>query len=1325
MAGSFISNVNAIADKLEVIDDANKKFNEGVIPVLEEIAQLDLEVAIDDLKKGTLRGDRKLDIYLPLNVPGITQDKLDKYTTDTTVAAELNALWGEDVATMPMYSKMEIEFDDIEGDVPAITKTLIFENQFVDTVGDLKSELERDVVIDPQAQITLISDVNSIVKGSYVLTIKPEGLDPVEFSYTATGATAPSVLTILDSLFTQINSDPILYPLIDPDLVNNNTGLLLTSKNIGTEQSPEYTAFTASIKDNMTIADNVYDKTLTTIIPIEAAAYSFNLEGISGGLVNVTYESVSGDTEADICAGIVTEVNALHTSGVIAITATTDTSNVLLQHDNPSTSFNITVTPMMSSETTQEQVDGSEVPNVFGEFKRDTLIDTTISVLDNKLRFYDEANRSSNIKEIRLYFKDSTDFVSYDWSDTTSAFQIIASKAGDIVTIGNNLQNLLTLTQNVDELKELQERIPQFIDTYDINGVANGDSDTIYNNMANLDIIAENIPELPSGEAGNLPKVWGNINDIITVADDLVLDEDIDPNTHSAIITISNDLNLIDSKIVEVANNLQGTNTVETVGLELQDPNDKITEVGTDLQTNNYITTLGTDLQLGVASTVKLVADDIASVNTVSTDITNVNTTATNIADVNTIATDIANVNTTAGSIASVNAVAANEININAVNTNEANINTVAVDIANVNAVGASIANVDTTATNIANINTVATDIANVNTVVSNLAEILLADDNATTATAQAVIATTQAGIATAKSDEIKAISVASTVTGAAGTNAAVTYNSADGKFTFIVPQGIKGDKGDSFEVNSVGLLASRGLYDGQQTGFSFLAVDTAEIYFKLSNTSGDWSVAAPFGKGDTGATGAVGNGIADITKTNTTGLVDTYTITYTDTTTDTFTVTNGTDGVEVNDATTALDTTWSSTKISSELSGKEPADATILKSADIGTAVLAPDGDGSGLSNVGIGSFIDTSIAISSDGSALASDTDGTSANNIAIGTNTLTSLTNGTLNIAIGSSALQSATIGANWDTAIGFEAGLSVTDGSFNVLLGRETGKSITTADYNVAIGDNALHGNLTSKLTGSYNIGIGNQTGYNLTTGQYNVLNGYKAGYSLTSASDNVFIGKEAGYYKTSLGNNVAVGARALKGSATNAAIGNTAIGDGAGINISTNNYNVCVGKNAGSNTSHLAGAYDSNYGIAIGYDAYLSTTGEMSLGNSAYITSAYTAVAFATRSDERQKDFYDMDLGLDFVTSITPRKYRWKEDAEASDKDSYFYGFSAQEVKANLPTDDKYGMHRTQGDEDGVQNLTYTEMIAPLYKAIQEQQEMINELKAELNTLKGL
>jgi hypothetical protein len=64
------------------------------------------------------------------------------------------------------------------------------------------------------------------------------------------------------------------------------------------------------------------------------------------------------------------------------------------------------------------------------------------------------------------------------------------------------------------------------------------------------------------------------------------------------------------------------------------------------------------------------------------------------------------------------------------------------------------------------------------------------------------------------------------------------------------------------------------------------------------SPETGVFSFGLPRGaKGETGDTGETGNGISNIRKTSTSGLVDTYTITYTDGTSTTFTVTNGQNG--------------------------------------------------------------------------------------------------------------------------------------------------------------------------------------------------------------------------------------------------------------------------------------------------------------------------------------------------------------------------------------------------------------------------------------------
>ena len=175
---------------------------------------------------------------------------------------------------------------------------------------------------------------------------------------------------------------------------------------------------------------------------------------------------------------------------------------------------------------------------------------------------------------------------------------------------------------------------------------------------------------------------------------------------------------------------------------------------------------------------------------------------------------------------------------------------------------------------------------------------------NALSAANNASSAALSAATVTTKSNEIKGISTQA-VTLSSGSSATSSYNPVDGKFTFGIPTGAKGDKGDSFTVNAVGLTAGRSAYNTQATGFSYLDVSLALIYFKLSSTSGDWSVGAAFGKGDKGDTGTAGNGIYDIKFKSTThvsglasqsGGLDTYRVTLTNSNTYHFVVKNGID---------------------------------------------------------------------------------------------------------------------------------------------------------------------------------------------------------------------------------------------------------------------------------------------------------------------------------------------------------------------------------------------------------------------------------------------
>lgn len=241
-------------------------------------------------------------------------------------------------------------------------------------------------------------------------------------------------------------------------------------------------------------------------------------------------------------------------------------------------------------------------------------------------------------------------------------------------------------------------------------------------------------------------------------------------------------------------------------------------------------------------------------------------------------------------------------------------IGTVATDLqkaefSNIKLVGQQMVEVTTVAQNLDKVVSVYdnTDkIANVAlTVIPNIDELLQVDANAEIAANKAAIATSAAATAVAKSNEIKSVSVGSTITGAPGTNASVIYNPTDGKFTFVVPRGQKGDRGDAFAVNAVGPASNQSLYDSMQSGFSFLAVDTGMIYFKASGSVGDWTLGSPFGKGDKGDAGEDGNSIVQITFESTDhssnlpsqpGSLDTYKAVFSDGSFNTFTVYNGKD---------------------------------------------------------------------------------------------------------------------------------------------------------------------------------------------------------------------------------------------------------------------------------------------------------------------------------------------------------------------------------------------------------------------------------------------
>jgi Chaperone of endosialidase len=129
------------------------------------------------------------------------------------------------------------------------------------------------------------------------------------------------------------------------------------------------------------------------------------------------------------------------------------------------------------------------------------------------------------------------------------------------------------------------------------------------------------------------------------------------------------------------------------------------------------------------------------------------------------------------------------------------------------------------------------------------------------------------------------------------------------------------------------------------------------------------------------------------------------------------------------------------------------------------------------------------------------------TGSDNTAIGSQALVLTTRGIGNTAIGSGALASND-GGSFNTATGSQALVSNIDGPGNTANGRLALFSNTRGGYNTATGFHAL---LNNKI-GVFNTAVGFQALAN-NTGHSNIALGNNAGVLLTTGNNNIYIGSE--------------------------------------------------------------------------------------------------------------------------------------------------------------------------------------------------------------------
>lgn len=312
----------------------------------------------------------------------------------------------------------------------------------------------------------------------------------------------------------------------------------------------------------------------------------------------------------------------------------------------------------------------------------------------------------------------------------------------------------------------------------------------------------------------------------------------------------------------------------------------------------------------------------------------------------------------------------------------------------------------------------------------------------------------------------------------------------------------------------------------------------------------------------------------------------------------------------------------------------------------------------------------------------ALALNTTGNA--NTAIGNASLHGNTTGRLNTATGSSALLRNSLGS-YNTAYGQEALGSNVAGSNATAIGARAmvhanNQDVAFTNYNVAVGYEALAGSGDfAANTGNYNTCVGYQTLSSNTSGEHNNAQGHRVLSSNTTGSNNTANGSNALLSNTT-GNN------------------NTAIGSNAGSAITTGTNNIAIGFNA----------------------EVPSPTGnnQIRLGNTS-IAYAGIEVAWTITSDQRWKsDIKESDLGLDFVTKLNPVSYTRSNDESGKRE----YGFLGQELESTLIASGTDNSGMIFIDENGKYAVRYNDLLAPMVKAVQEQQALIEAQNEMITTL---
>ena len=193
--------------------------------------------------------------------------------------------------------------------------------------------------------------------------------------------------------------------------------------------------------------------------------------------------------------------------------------------------------------------------------------------------------------------------------------------------------------------------------------------------------------------------------------------------------------------------------------------------------------------------------------------------------------------------------------------------------------------------------------------------------------------------------------------------------------------------------------------------------------------------------------------------------------------------------------------------------------------------------------------------------------------------------------------------------------------------------------------------------------------------------------------------------------TNAGNCVAVGEKALEVANQD---GNTAVGYRAGQAQSSGENNTYIGKQAG-----LGNTAGSNTTI-IGNSATSSSTtvsNEFTLGNSSISSLRCNTQTISSLSDGRDKtEVEDLPLGLNFIDTLRPVKFKW-DTRDGNGKDGSFEaGFIAQDLQSAQSTSNADYLKMVMDENPDRLEAAYGQLIPVLVQAIKDLSTQVKQLQ---------